>query len=242
MIALLAAAMLVLVAAAPASAQKSTPDPNAAFLADLEKVKAHFLASQELYAAGQAGPAGVHAGHPVHEIGERVVRPIRRAAGQEAAERARTLLKQPSRALESKPSAPAYRDAVAQASAGLDDLANRVVPARARDSLPFRARVVALVLEGFVEEYDEAVKGGKITQPIEYQDAWAFLQRGTARYREIAERVTARAPATARAIDTDLATLARGFPGLTPPATPLGLEDARAIVRRVREALGTLRD
>lgn len=103
MIRLLAAGGLVLAAVLPAAAQRSTPDPHASFLADVEKVKAHFLASQGLYAAGQAGPAGVHAGHPVHEIGERVVRPIRQAAGQEAAERARTLLKQPGRVLETKP-------------------------------------------------------------------------------------------------------------------------------------------
>ncbi len=240
MISWLAAALLVVIAAAPARAQTSTPDPNAAFLADVEKVKAHFLVSQELYAAGQAGPAGVHAAHPVHEIGERVVRPIRQAAGPEAAERARTLLKQPGRTLSSKPLASAYRDAVTQASAGLDDLGNRVVPAPTRDSVPFRARVIALVLDGFVDEYDEAIKGGKITQPIEYGDAWAFLQRATARYREIAERVTARAPATARAIEADFAALARGFPGITPPTTPLSLDEAKTLTKRLREALATL--
>jgi hypothetical protein len=242
MIRLLAAAALALAAAAPAGAQKGPADSGAAFLADLEKVKAHFLASQELYAAGQSGPAGVHASHPVQEIGERVVRPIRQGAGAEAAERARALLRQPGRALEPKPSADGYRDTVAQVTAGLDDLANRTLSARVRDALAFRARVVALLVESLVEEYEQAVKAGAITQVIEYQDAWAFLQRARARYRDIGDRIAARAPATARALDADLTALAGAFPAVIPPATPLPVAEVRALTRRISQSLRTLRD
>src|SRR5262249_41174660 len=54
------------------------PSDDVRFATDIEKARGHLVVSNELYAAGHARPAAVHAAHPVQELGNRLVAPLRR--------------------------------------------------------------------------------------------------------------------------------------------------------------------
>lgn len=105
--------------------------------------------------------------------------------------------------------------------ATLDDAAKRVVPEECRSSLAFRARVLADLLSGMATEYDEAYKAGKITQMVEYQDAYAFFKRAQAAHRHLTPALRTKNPAMAGELDGQFAALAKALPGLTPPALPI---------------------
>jgi hypothetical protein len=70
---------------------------QARFVADVEQAKGHLMASREVRALGEAVRAGVHASHPIQELGQRVFGPIK-AADPALGERAHSLLKQVGRA------------------------------------------------------------------------------------------------------------------------------------------------
>ena len=142
----------------------------------------------------------------------------------------RAALRRPSADLKGTTSPPQYEQAVREAMTILDGAVERVVPKERRTSLAFRARVLADLLTGVASEYEEAYKAGKVTQLVEYQDAYAFFRRAQAVHRDLAPSLRAKNPAQAGELDAQLAGLARALPGLT----PAGL----AHVRRPHEGHG----
>ena len=224
--AIVRAAALVIALALPAAAQP--PQDSVRFATDAEKARAHLLVSEELYVGGQGRTAAVHAAHPVQELGNRLIGPVRKVDSARA-DRLRDLLKAPGRALESKVDAARYAATVASVGVALDDAITVVAGAAPRASLAFRARVVAALLAGMAEEYDEAFKNGRITQVIEYQDAYAFFRRARMLYGAL--------PAEARRADADVATLAKAFPSREPPAPPMPLDAVKDLARRIGAAV-----
>ena len=228
-VSLVVGAVLWVGAAGVARAQSASIDDQARFVADVEQAKAHLLISQELYAAGQAPKAALHASHPVQELGNRVIGPIKNVNGA-LGERVRALLKKPREAVDGHVARPQYEALVTEVSGALDDAVNQVVLKDVRASVAFQAKVIGRLLDAVVEEYDEAWKSGKIAQIIEYQDAYGFFRRAHALYRTIASRLP-------RSSDADFAALASGFPGVSPPAAPLPLGRVKALVARISTSL-----
>lgn len=209
--------------------------------ANAEKVKGHLQASQELYARGQKKAAATHAGHPVEELWSLLEGPLGRASSDLAA-RVKGLLEKPGQQIKAGVQARQYQATVQDVSAALDDAVSRVVPAPVRESLAFRAGVIHELLEGVEEEYGEAVKRGKIVETVEYQDAYGFFQRARALYQPIAGQVKKTAPGAAREVEGALATLAKAFAGVMPPARPLATakveEEVHEIVAELGKAAG----
>lgn len=222
--------LAVFLGAAPAAAGLApAPGQAARFVANVEEAKAHLLISRELYAAGQTAKAALHSSHPVQELGNLVIGPIRKVDPPRA-EGVRALLKKPRAAIDAGVRPTAYAALVAEVSASLDEAVERTVPAELRSDRRFRARVIALLLRALVEEYDEAWKTGRIVQAVEYHDAWGFFQRAYALYREIA-------PGLPGSAGADFAALARGFPGVSPPPAPLPPDRVKELVARLTASL-----
>ena len=203
----------------PSFARAQTGDAQVAFAADIEKCKAHLAVSAELYAKGERA-ASLHASHPIQEIGNKVIGPAAKVSPA-LGDNVRAALRRASGDLKGTPSPAQYDQAVSQAAAALDDAMAQVVPADKRASLGFRARVLADLLLGMAEEYQEAYRAGTISQQVEYQDAYAFFKRAQALYRDLAPALRAAKPASVGELDKHFAALARALPSLTPPGTAM---------------------
>jgi hypothetical protein len=218
-----------------AAALAQAEDPMVVFAANIEKCKAHLAVSAELYANGDRA-AALHASHPVQEIGNKVIGPAARTS-PELGDKVRAALRRPSADLAGTTSPGQYERVVRETAATLDDAAKRVVPEERRSSLAFRARVLADLLSGMATEYDEAYKAGKITQMVEYQDAYAFFKRAQAAHRHLTPALRTKNPAMAGELDGQFAALAKALPGLTPPASPIPAAHMQAMVAAMVKSL-----
>jgi len=220
-------AVIVLLASAAAT-RAHAADDAVRFAADAEKARAHLLVSEQLYMTGQARPAALHAAHPVHELGNRLIGPLRRVDAARA-DRLRDALKEPGRAIEAKVPPTRYVATVASVATALDDAVTRVAGADARASVPFRTKVISMVLAGIADEYEEAYKNDRITQPIEYQDAYAFFRRTQTLYDAL--------PPESRRADVDMTALSKAFPSHTPPPSPMPLKTVKSLTDRIATTL-----
>jgi hypothetical protein len=220
-----------------AFARAQTEDPQVAFAADVEKCKAHLGVSAELYAKRDRA-ASLHASHPIQEIGNKVIGPASNVSPT-LGDKVRAALRRASGDLKSAPSPAQYDEAVSHAAAALDEALAQVVPGEKRASLGFRARVLADLLLAMSDEYQEAYRGGKITQQVEYQDAYAFFKRAQALYRNLTSALRTAKPAAVGELDGYFAGLARALPGLTPPDPAL---PADRLKQTAAAAASVLRD
>lgn len=221
----------------PAWGQPQATDEQVKFAVNAEMVKGHLLVSRELYGMGREAWATRHARHPVEELWSLLQGPLSRASN-DLAKRIGALLEKPRHEIDARVPAKQYEATVRAVFAALDDAVARIVPSPARNSLPFRVRVVLEVLEHVEEEYAEGVKEGRVASIAEYQDAYGFFQRGRALYGPVAAEIRKKAPKAAQEIEGAFATLAKGFAGVTPPVTPLAVEKVREEVREITAELG----
>jgi hypothetical protein len=199
------------------------------FAVDAEKARGHLLVSEQLYMLGEARAAALHAAHPVQELGNRLYGPVRRVDGP-SADRLRDTLKRPGQAIEAKEPPGRYVATVASVARTLDDAVTRVAGAGVRASVGFRARVVAALLVDVAEEYEDAIKAGRIVQLVEYQDAYGFLQRAKALYESL--------PADARRADADMRALSQALPtAREAPRSPLPAKNVKALTDRIAASL-----
>ncbi len=231
-----ALASLALVGPPCSWGQPQLMDEQVKFAANAEKIKGHLLSSRELYARGEAAYAAIHAAHPVQELWSLLRDPLTQAS-PEFAKRVGALLEKPGQEIDAKVSTKRYEDTVRGVFAALDEAVSRVVPSEIHRSVVFQARVVLAILEDVAEEYEEGFKEGKITQVVEYQDAYGFFRRTQTLYRSIAGPLRKKAPEAANEIEKSLAALSKGFAGVMPPATPLPAEQIKKEVLRVSTEL-----
>lgn len=228
---------LTLLAPCLAWGQPQPTDEQVKFAANAEMVKGHLLSSRELYAVGQEALAAIHAAHPVQELWSLLRGPLNRA-NPGLASRLDALLEKPGREIDARIPTKQYRATVDAVFAAMDEAVSKVVPAPVRSSLAFRVRVLLELIQRVQEEYEEGVKEGKVTQVVEYQDAYGFFRQVQALYRPIAGQVRAKAPKAAEEVEEALATLAKGFAQVMPPAAPLPVERVKAEVWEIVAELG----
>jgi hypothetical protein len=218
---------LSLALAAGAAAQPSSDAVR--FAVDAEKARGHLLVSEQLYMVGQARGAALHAAHPVQELGNRLVGPLRRVDAARA-DRLRDTLKEPGRTIEAKAPPARHVATVASVVKALDEAITHVVGAEPRASVPFRTAVIASLLEAVAEEYEESIKDTRITQLVEYQDGYGFFRRAKSLYDAL--------PPAARKADADMAALAKAFPSSRePPKPPLPAKTVKDLTSRIAATL-----
>lgn len=212
-----------------ASAAAQPPADNVRFAVDVEKARGHLLVSEQLYMLGQPRAASLHAAHPVQELGNRLIAPVRRIDAARA-DRLREALKEPGRAIEAKVPPAKYVATVASVAKTLDEAVTAVVGAHARAAAGFRTTVIAALLEAVAEEYEESYKDGRITQLVEYQDAYGFFRRAKTLYDAL--------PAESRRSDADMTALGKSFPSSRePPKTPTPPTKMKELATRIGSTL-----
>ena len=192
----------------------------------LAQMQAHLQASLANWEAGDYEMASVHAGHPVEELWELVTDELEEHAAaaplKEALEAYETLAGETGDSAQVK---GAHEKALTAAQQAMEALVSTEVLGEPT----FRAALVAELLEGVEEEYGEAVENGRIIELEEYQDAWGFLQVAESLYEHIADDVESAEAEAAEEIEEEFEVLAKAFPSVQPPATPIapaGIKEA----------------
>lgn len=209
---------------------------HARWAADIEQARGHLLASREAYRRGQHIRAGVHASHPIQELGYRLWRPVR-AVDPDLGARVQAALKEPGWAVQARLPVQEYDALVERTDALLDRAVARVVPEAVRSDPRFTAQVMEALLTAIDEEYAEAVAGGRVVLEIEYQDAWGFFQRLRVLWPSLRGRLTGPQAAAVATADGRIAFLERAFPGIDAPAAPVPVERVKPALDAVAAAL-----
>jgi hypothetical protein len=207
-------------------------EPHVAFVLAAEQAKGHLLVSHELYRDKQAARAALHASHPIREIGNRLIGPIR-AVDPELGRKTHDLLRRPGQEIEVKVSTAPHEATTEQVFAALDEAIVRVVPASVRDEPAFHRQIIRALLDEVAAEYETAVKEGRITNPVEDQDAYGFFRRAAALRGELA----ARSPSDS-GTDAAWKALVAVFPTATPPRHPVAVAVATVKARLAEAASG----
>lgn len=222
-------AVALVLATAPTCAGATELDEHAQYAADVEQAKGHLLSSREVYRLGERVRAGVHASHPIQELGYRLWRPVT-TVDPALGVQVQAGLKEPGRAVEARVPSGEYDRIVGRALTLLDQGVTRAVPDQVRGDPRFEARVIRVLLVAIDEEYGEAVAQGRIVLEIEYQDAWGFFQRLRALWSMLRGRLATSAPGTVTTVEQQMAVLTRAFPGIKTPGKPVPVEQvARAL-------------
>ncbi|MCL6640903.1 MAG: hypothetical protein K6T92_05975 [Candidatus Rokubacteria bacterium] len=206
--------------------------------ADVEQARGHLLASREVYRRGQHVRAGVHAAHPIQELGYRLWRPVS-AVDPDLGARVQAALKEPGRAVQARLPVREYDALVERTGVLLDRAVARVVPETVRSDPRFLAQVIEVLLTAIDEEYAEAVAGGQVVLEIEYQDAWGFFQRLRVLWPSLRRRLAGASATAVAGTDVHIASLERAFPGIDTPTVPVPVERVKQALDAVGAALRT---
>jgi hypothetical protein len=212
---------------------------QADYVATMEQAKGHLLVSREVYRRGEAIRGGVHASHPIQELGYRLWRPVTKV-DKELGTRLQATLKDPGRAIEARVPAGEYDKVVERTLALMDRAVARAVPAERRADPRFQARVIQTLLVAVDEEYTEAIAEGRVVLAIEYQDAWGFFQRLHERWSTLRKMLGPSRPEMVSTVDGHMALLAAAFPAAVAPATPVAVERVVAALDAIATALAPL--
>jgi hypothetical protein len=203
--------------------------PEEALMARLLLIKGHLRVGRELYDQGRADDALQHFQHPTVEVYDEIESDLAARKGRQfkpALEKLADLVEKKA----DKATIAAEHKKVLQAV----DTAARALPAGRRNSPLFVAKVVMLVLNQAREDYEGALDGDRITNPVEYQDSRGFVL--TAREYFINARTALRAK-DAEAYDIMRANLDRlrgAWPSVVPPdkaRMPFG--DVQALISQI---------
>jgi hypothetical protein len=211
-------------------------DEPARYVADVEQAKGHLAASREVYRRGQRVRAGVHASHPIQELGYRLWRPVSRVDPDLGA-RVQVALKEAGRAVDAGVPSGEYDAVVHRTLALLDQAVARVVPEAMRADPRVQSQVIQALLVAIDEEYGEAVAEGRVVLEIEYQDAWGFFQRLRALWADLRRQLAGPAAGTVSLVDEQMALLGKAFPGIESPTVPVAVERVAAALDAIAVAL-----
>jgi hypothetical protein len=206
----------------------------------LAQIRGHHLVSLELYEAGDAKGAAVHAGHPIDEILDSVRSELEEhdpAVGEELAG-----------ALEAGADAIAQGKPAAEVAAAFDDAAAATNEALSAvvgdqsDETSYRGSVITALLATSAHEYEEAIGTNKVRLLAEFQDGYAFVEEARRLYEEIASEVEAASTEEAEEIEEAFETLETALPSPKPPAEladPLDVESAAKLIgHELEETVG----
>jgi hypothetical protein len=206
----------------------------------LAQIRGHHLVSLELYKAGDAKGAAVHAGHPIAEILDSVRSELEEhdpAVGEDLA----SALEAGANAIAEGKPADEVAAAFDDAAAATDEALTAVVGDQSEDA-SYKGSVIPALLATSAHEYEEAVGANGVRLLAEFQDGYAFVQEAQRLYGEIASDVEAASTEEAEEIEEAFETLEQALPSPEPPAQladPLDVESAAKLIgHELEETVG----
>lgn len=190
-------------------------DPAVQFYSYIELIRGHLLVGDELVKAERWADALPHFLHPSEEIyGE--IRDTLENYGTAAFEAEMKALVQTVKAKD----ADAYAAALT-AVLGKMAAADAGVKKGGADFTALAVKSSLEILRTATEEYNAAIKDGKITEAVEYQDSRGFVWQASLRIESIAADLEKRAPDALTSTRQALAMLKKAWPSAVPPDEPV---------------------
>ena len=154
------------------------------FAAALEEALGHFRALELNLDEGNTQLAITHATHPIAELYDSIA-PQLKTAGLNLDARINTALSELSITASTDVPRGSAQDAVDAAKDLVEEARTKVVGDELSGETNFRLILMRTLLETSIAEYGEAVSGGVIEEPAEFQDGSAFVWRAQVIFGEI---------------------------------------------------------
>ena len=201
--------------------------PDLAFAVRMALVRGHLLVGDQLVKQREWNGAVPHFLHPTEELypdikdhlAEYNVPPFDVALTALAA------------AVKARKGGEAYtgaRKRVEQAFAAAD---SGMQEKRGDDWPSFVTEAAVEAIKAATEEYGEAIVGGRIVKPVEYQDARGFIWEADRMIESVSGSLQKKDPAALKELRARLADLKKVFPTAVPPRTPV--KDQAALLAMV---------
>ncbi len=210
--------------------------PELAFGVKIALLRGHLLVGDELVKQQQWNAALPHFLHPSEEIYD----DIRGELADYKVPPFDTALKALADMVKSKKGGNGYdralkavTDALAAADTGMKE--------KQADWPGFVTEAAIESIKAAASEYENAIIGGRIAKPVEYQDARGFVWQGERMIEAVAPALQKKDAAALKGVRAGLAELKRVFPAAVPPRMPVKDHAAMlAIVSRIELAAGKL--
>jgi hypothetical protein len=190
-------------------------EPSLRFYRDLQRLRGHIAIGAELVEQGKWKEAAPHFDHPEKEIYGQ----LRPHLATYDIQPFSTALQALSKAVKAK-----NKDAYAKAKADVEErlaAADKKLQAKESDWPHFVVETVVETLRSAAEEYEEGVKGGKVRNVIEYQDARGFVLQAEKLFGTIADDAAKKNQAAVDAVRAALTDIKTALPGPLPPKSQL---------------------
>jgi hypothetical protein len=210
--------------------------PALKFYRDIGLIRGHLLVGGELVEAGRWADALPHFAHPEEEI----YPGLRDGLKSFNVPPFQIALKALTQTVKAK-----NKEAYQRARAALDErlaAAEASVRSKEQDVPAFTLATVLEILQTSTEEYEEAIKNGRIANVVEYQDARGFVFEADRMLSGVSDALSAKNADAVKAIRASLADLKSTFPTPMPPKQPV--KDVGAYlsdVSKIELQLGSLK-
>jgi hypothetical protein len=210
--------------------------PELAFATRIALLRGHLLVGDELVKQQQWNAALPHFLHP----GEEIYADIREQLTQYQVPPFENALKTLAGAVKAKNGGADYakafksvNDALAAADAGMK--------AKQADWAAFVVGAAVETVKTAAGEYQQAIVGGRIAKPVEYQDARGFILQAERLIESVAPDLEKKDATALQAVRAGFAELKKAFPAPMPPRAPVKEHGALlADVARIELAAGRL--
>src|SRR6476469_1354521 len=190
--------------------------PDLAFGVRITLLRGHLLIGDELVRQQQWNAALPHFLHPTEEIyGD-----IKDQLGEYGVPPFDVALKTLSDVVKAKKGGADYAKALKAVSDALAS-ADAAMKAKQANWLGFVVEAAVEALKAATGEYQQAVVGGRIAKPVEYQDARGFILQADRMIESVAPDLHQKDPAALGQVRAGLADLKKAFPSPMPPRTPV---------------------
>ncbi|HMJ32255.1 MAG TPA: hypothetical protein VK512_26380 [Xanthobacteraceae bacterium] len=210
--------------------------PDLAFAARVTLLRGHLLVGDELVRQQQWNAALPHFLHPTEEIYGDIrdqLAGYRVPPFDGSLKALSDVVKAKKGGAEYTKALKAVHDALGAADAGMK--------AKQSDWPGFVVEAAVEALKAATGEYQQAVVGGKIAKPVEYQDARGFILQADRMIESVAPDLQRKDSAALDQVRAGLAELKKAFPSPMPPRTPVkDYGGVLADVSRIELAAGKL--
>lgn len=212
--------------------------PDEAFLLRLLLIKGHLRVGRELVQQSRWNDALPHYLHPSEEIYKELAPSLaeRKIAPFETDLAALVAL------VKAKKSAADVLKAQDALLAKLDVAAGSIA-AETRQKPAFALAVVGRLLDTAADEYKQALEGGRIANPVEYQDSRGFVWTAEDLVQGMAQALKAKDAEAYAAVEKGFAALKRAWPSVVPgtgAAQVVPVAEVRAAISRIELAMSRL--
>jgi hypothetical protein len=198
-----------------AKGAKASLPPALDFALKLSQIRGHLLVGDELVKLGEWNAANPHFAHP----GKELYRPIRGYLREYKIPPFEAALRELANAVKARKGGEDYAKAWAKVDQALT-AAETSVKDKQANGPTFELEAAIELAKSAGDEYGESIKKGRITNPVEYQDARGFIWQAEKMVESVAPALEKKDAEALAKLREALAELKKDVPSPLPPKTP----------------------